>query len=110
MPTYATPGVYYEQVDAGAAAISPLRTDIVGMVGIARAGPLHRTLPVESWVQFQAWFGDFTNAGYLAYAARAFFENGGPRMWTGRVASEAARSSGNVVASLDPATGPTNGD
>lgn len=104
MPTYATPGVYYEQVDAGAAAISPLRTDIVGMVGIARAGPLHRALPVESWVQFQAWFGDFTNAGYLAYAARAFFENGGRRIWIVRVASEAASSAGVTIKSLDPAT------
>lgn len=104
MPAYSTPGVYYEQVDAVAAAISPLRTDIAGIIGIARMGPLHRALPIESWVQFQAWFGDFTNAGYLAYAVRSFFENGGKRAWVVRVASEAASSASVVIASLDPVT------
>lgn len=102
MPTYSTPGVYYEQVDAGATAISPLRTDIAAMVGIARMGPLHRALPVDSWVQFQAWFGDFTNAGYLAYVVRAFFENGGQRAWIVRVASEAARCAGLDLRRFDP--------
>ena len=83
-----TPGVYYERVDASAPAISPLRTDIAGFVGIATRGPLHQPLPVQSWRQFQAYFGDFTGAGYLAYAVRAFFENGGQRCWVVRVASE----------------------
>ena len=39
-----TPGVYYERVDASAPAISPLRTDIAGFVGIATRGPLHQPL------------------------------------------------------------------
>jgi phage tail sheath protein FI len=85
-----TPGVYYERVDASAPAISPLRTDIAGFVGIATRGPLHQPLPVQSWRQFQAYFGDFTGAGYLAYAVRAFFENGGQRCWVVRVAAETA--------------------
>ena len=87
-----TPGVYYERVDASAPAIALLRTDIAGFVGIATRGPLHQPLPVQSWRQFQAYFGDFTGAGYLAYAARAFFENGGQRCWIVRVASETAAS------------------
>ena len=33
---YQRPGVYYERVDAQAPAISPLRTDIAGFVGLAR--------------------------------------------------------------------------
>ena len=88
MPTMQTPGVYYERVDASAPPISLLRTDIAGFVGIARRGPLHQPLPVQSWRQFQAYFGDFTGAGYLAYAVRAFFENGGQRCWVVRVGSE----------------------
>jgi uncharacterized protein len=87
-----TPGVYYERVDASAPAIALLRTDIAAFVGIATRGPLHQPLPVQSWRQFQAYFGDFTGAGYLAYAARAFFENGGQRSWIVRVASETAAS------------------
>jgi len=85
-----TPGVYYERVDASTPAVSLLRTDIAGFVGIATRGPLHQPLPVQSWRQFQAYFGDFTGAGYLAYAVRAFFENGGQRCWVVRVASEIA--------------------
>jgi phage tail sheath protein FI len=85
-----TPGVYYERVDVSAPAISALRTDIAGFVGIATRGPLHQALPVQSFRQFQAYFGDFTAAGFLSYAVRGFFENGGQRCWIVRVASELA--------------------
>jgi len=86
----ATPGVYYERVDATAPGIAALRTDVAGFVGIAARGPLHTAVPVQSWRQFEAYCGSFTGAGYLAYAVRAFFENGGRRCWVVRVASEAA--------------------
>ncbi len=97
MPTYLTPGVYYERVDSSAPAISAIRTDVAGFVGIARRGPLHQAVPVQSWRQFVAWFGDFTGAGYLAYAVRAFFENGGRRCWVVRVASDAAAAAEVVL-------------
>lgn len=95
MPTYTTPGVYYERVDASPPGITSIRTDIAGFVGIASRGPLHSTIPLESWRQFQAYFGDFTGVGYLAYAVRAFFENGGKKCWVVRVASDLA-STANV--------------
>lgn len=87
MATYLTPGVYYERVDATAPAISAIRTDIAGFVGIALRGPIDTAVPVQSWRQFQAQFGDFTGSGFLAYAVRAFFENGGRRCWVVRVTS-----------------------
>jgi hypothetical protein len=90
MPIYQTPGVYYERVDASAPGIAALRTDVAGFVGIAERGPLHTAVPVQSWRQFQAYFGDFTGAGFLAYAVRAFFENGGRRCRVVRVASDLA--------------------
>jgi len=90
VPVYQTPGVYYERVDASAPAIAAIRTDVAGFVGIAARGPLHTAIPVQSWRQFQAYFGDFTGAGYLAYAVRAFFENGGRRCQVVRVASDVA--------------------
>src|SRR5918992_1721163 len=100
-----TPGVYYQRVDVSAPAISALRTDIAGFVGIATRGPVHQALPVQSFRQFQAYFGDFTGAGFLAYAVRGFFENGGQRCWVVRVGSEIttaaslllhSESSGNI--------------
>jgi len=85
--SYTTPGVYYETVDASGAAISAVRTDVAGFVGIAERGPVDVPVPVESWRQFQAHFGDVIGSGYLAYIVRGFFENGGRRCWVVRVAS-----------------------
>ena len=88
MPAYQTPGVYYERVDANVGGISAIRTDVAGFVGIAERGPVDIPVPVESWRQFQAYFGDFNGKGFLAYAVRGFFENGGRRCWVVRVASK----------------------
>jgi hypothetical protein len=87
MATYLTPGVYYQRVDASPPAITAIRTDIAGFVGIAVRGPVDTAIPVESFRQFQAQFGTFTGVGFLAYTVRAFFENGGRRCWIVRVAS-----------------------
>ncbi|ACZ30977.1 tail sheath protein [Xylanimonas cellulosilytica DSM 15894] len=85
-----TPGAYYERVDAGGELVSPLRTDVTGFVGIAERGPLDLPVPVESWRQFVSWFGDVSPAGFLGYAVRGFFANGGQRAWVVRVASRDA--------------------
>ncbi len=101
------PGVYYQTVDAGAPPVTPLRTDIAGFVGIAERGPIDLPVPVESWRQFASWFGGFSGAGYLAYAVRAFLENGGRRCWVVRVASRDA-AAGAVASSsiVDNVGGP----
>ena len=85
---YQTPGVYYEHLDATPPAVTAIRMDVAGFVGIARRGPLDLPVPVQSWRQFEAHFGGVTGAGYLGYAVRAFFENGGLRCWVVRVASK----------------------
>ena len=103
MLAYQTPGVYYERVDASAPGIATIRTDVAGFVGIARRGPLDTAVPVQSWRQFQAYFGDFTGAGFLAYAVRAFFENGGQRCWVVRVASNGAATAEMVLQGPSPA-------
>jgi uncharacterized protein len=81
------PGVYVERTDASRGEGALLRTDVAGFVGIAERGPLDTPVPVESMRQFVAQFGACTGAGYLAYAVRGFFENGGRRCWCVRVAS-----------------------
>jgi phage tail sheath protein FI len=97
MPTYETPGVYDERSDASGGGIAALRTDVTGFAGIAERGPLHLAVPVESTRQFEAWFGRPIDQGYLAYSARAFFENGGRRLWVVRVASDAAAAAAVIV-------------
>jgi phage tail sheath protein FI len=97
-----TPGVYYERVDASVPLIMALRTDIAGFVGMAMRGPIDQPLPVESFRQFKAYFGDFTGSAYLAYAVRGFFENGGRRCWVTRVSSELASTAQTVVQAGGP--------
>jgi uncharacterized protein len=83
----ATPGAYLQRLDLTGHAISVLRTDIPGFIGIAERGPLDVPVAVESFKQFQAVFGNFIGGGFLAYSLRAFFENGGQRARVVRVAS-----------------------
>src|SRR5579872_6221262 len=97
MRVYETPGIYDERADTSSGGIAALRTDVAGMVGIAGRGPVHLAVPVESSRQFEAWFGGPVDQGYLAYCARAFFDNGGRRLWAVRVASQAASAATLVV-------------
>lgn len=87
MATYVTPGVYFEAVDQNSQALTVLRTDIAAFIGIAQMGPLNVPTPVNSWEQFQTVFGNFIPNGYMAYCAKAFFENGGRTMYGVRVAA-----------------------
>jgi uncharacterized protein len=84
--TYRTPGVYFEWLDAPAA-LQPSATDVAGFVGIARRGPLHTPVRIESWTQFVSMFGEHTSQGYLAYAVEGFFLNGGQTCYVVRVAN-----------------------
>ncbi|MFQ5857717.1 MAG: phage tail sheath subtilisin-like domain-containing protein, partial [Anaerolineae bacterium] len=90
MLTYLTPGVYFETVDVSRKGITAIRTDIAAFVGIAERGPLHEPTRVDSWEQFRSAFGGFIPNGYLAYAAKAFFENGGQTCYVVRVAARVA--------------------
>ena len=87
MPTYLTPGVYFEKPQVRAQA-SAQRTDVAGFVGLAERGPLHEPQRLTTWREFQQVFGGFLPYAYLAYAVRAFFENGGRTCYVVRVADQ----------------------
>lgn len=89
MPAYATPGVYFESADTSSEQITAVRTDIAAFIGIAQIGPLSQPTPVKTWQQFQWTFGTFLSNGFLAYAAKAFFDNGGDKLYVVRVAAPA---------------------
>lgn len=90
MPEYLTPGVYFEFRDAAPPAIRRGRMDIAGFVGLAEHGPLHQAVQIDSWRQFQARFGNFVPYGFLAYAVKGFFENGGRTCFVIRIAGKTA--------------------
>ncbi len=76
-----------------------VRTDIAGFVGFAERGPLPEDFPaatfdgsqaavkIGAWKEFLTTFGGFREYAYLAYAVRAFFENGGKTCYVVRVAA-----------------------
>jgi phage tail sheath protein FI len=108
MPEYLTPGVYLEETSFRSRSIEGVATSTFGMAGLTRYGPVPYvlTLPnradpvvmvpspwlVASFTEFERAFGDLGGVGtrtdatnYLAYAARAFFGNGGRRLYVSRV-------------------------
>ncbi len=100
MPEYLSPGVYVEEVDTGSKPIEGVSTSTVGMVGVTGKG---RTdgLPqlVTSFADFERKFGGYLGTDieedkrFFAYAAEAFFQNGGQRLYIKRVIADDAVAS-----------------
>jgi phage tail sheath protein FI len=96
MPEYLAPGVYVEETSFRSPSIQSVATSTTGFVGPCRAGPTDGDpVLVTSFTEFERVFGglddlrlatDTTN--YLAYAARAFFDEGGRRLYVARVFGE----------------------
>jgi phage tail sheath protein FI len=104
MPEYLTPGVYLEETSFRSKSIEGVPTSTFGMAGVTRYGPVPyvrngeavalvpKPVLVTSFTEYERAFGglgpDGTIAGdtlYLAYSARAFFDNGGQRLYVSRV-------------------------
>ncbi len=85
MTAYLSPGVYTRETDFSFY-VKPCLQTASAMVGIAEKGPVNKAVLVTSWEQFLRKFGSYIADGYLAYAARAFFDNGGQVLYVNRVA------------------------
>src|SRR6185369_5848153 len=83
------PGVYIEAAEPSARPIAPARTDVAAFVGISERGPVATPTRVTSFSEYQHRFGSFVAPGFLAYAVRAFFENGGRAAWVVRAVAPA---------------------
>jgi len=69
------PGVYLQDVFPPPA--PSLMTGVPAFLGYADQGPVGEPVPLTLWPQFEAQFGPPPATGFLAYAVRGFFENGG---------------------------------
>jgi uncharacterized protein len=83
---------------AGRQPIQGVSTDVTGFVGFARRGPYAPTL-VTSAAEFERMFGapESADEGFLPYAVRGFFDNGGRKGYIARV----ERGSRTKVAAAD---------
>src|SRR3569832_150389 len=94
MPEYLAPGVYVEEVSYRAKSIEGVSTTTTGFVGPPRYGPVDLPLDVVTGLgEFERVYGDRQqmNFGaspthnYIWHAARAFFEEGGKRLYVARI-------------------------
>lgn len=118
MPEYLAPGVYVEEVSFRSKSIEGVPTSTTGFAGLTAYGPVQHaggpsaTEPrlITSFTEFERVYGGLDplvvqDAGsplereaYLAHAARAFFLNGGSRLYVARVH---APDDGSGVARFD---------
>lgn len=111
MPEYLAPGVYVEEVSFRSKTIEGVPTSTTGFAGMTRWGPVQyvdngRRGPstseprlITSFTEFERVYGGLeqllidrgdgqpTSDSYLAHAARAFFLNGGKRLYVSRTFS-----------------------
>jgi phage tail sheath protein FI len=107
MPEYLTPGVYVEETSFRSRSIEGVPTSTFGMAGRAQYGPVSYSLPglgpdgadggpkpsptlLTSYTEYERAFGGLTidsDPCRLAFGARAFFANGGRRLYVSRVAN-----------------------
>lgn len=92
MESLTTPGIYFESLQPVRISGQLLRSDITALIGYATRGPVFLPVRIESWRQYQAIFGDAPAYGYLAYAVKAFFENGGVSCYVLRIVDKNARA------------------
>lgn len=126
--TLGAPGIYTAP-DTRLHALTGVRMDIAGFVGVAPRGPVREPIvderhprdhtlldpgrprsrsvavAVESWDEYVRRFGAFEGPGRLPYAVAAFFEQGGRRAFVVRIVHETAGAGAVAAIALDGVAG-----
>ncbi len=116
MPEYLSPGVYVEETSFRSKSIEGVSTTTTGFIGAARFGPTNMVPDiVTSLGEFERVYGDgqqlvFGTAtvidNFLWHGVRAFFEEGGKRLYISRVFKAKASDTALGIASIKvPSTG-----
>src|SRR5262245_1574304 len=96
MPEYLAPGVYVEETSFRSKSIEGVSTTTTGFIGPTRYGPIDLEPEIiTSLGEFERTYGDrqqlvFSDQqrpmhNWMWHAARAFFEEGGKRLYVARV-------------------------
>ncbi len=115
MPEYQAPGVYVEETSFRAKSIEGVGTSTTAFAGPTRKGPFRATTDDQEVPELLTSFGDFErifggisdlalsgaspDTNYLAHAVRAFFNEGGSRLYVSRaVGAGASTATAQVTA------------
>ncbi|HPL54714.1 MAG TPA: phage tail sheath subtilisin-like domain-containing protein [Bacillota bacterium] len=72
------------------AAIQGVEASVAGFLGEAERGPTEPRL-LKSWEEYYALYGGSKNSSsYLPHTVKGFFENGGKKLYVGRIVDKAA--------------------
>ncbi len=85
MPTYLSPGVYVEELEAGSRPIEGVGTAVAAFVGLAEKGPFNTPTLVTNWSQYVQNFGDMVEGTYLGLSVFGYFQNGGGAAYVVRI-------------------------
>ena len=105
MPTYLSPGVYVEEMEAGSRPIEGVGTAVAAFVGIAAQGPVNEPTLITNWSQFTQTFGEFVVGSYLAHSVYGYFMNGGGACYVVRIGANGKGSSPPAQAQLPSGSG-----
>lgn len=115
MPEFLAPGVFIEEVSFRSKPIEGVSTTTTGFVGPARFGPIYMEPGVVTCMgEFERIYGDggqlkFSDAGqmhnFLWHAARAFFTDGGRRLYISRTFLPSSGNNDGIARANVPAAG-----
>ncbi|HYO72865.1 MAG TPA: phage tail protein, partial [Archangium sp.] len=89
MPEYLAPAVYIEETSFRAKSIEGVSTSTTGFAGPTLTGP-HTEIPelITSFADFERLYGGLDDleygTNYLAHSVRAYFNEGGSRLYVAR--------------------------
>jgi phage tail sheath protein FI len=90
MPEYLAPGVYVEEIERGPKPIEGVATSTAAFLGETERGTDWPSL-VTSYNEYLRRFGDvFGDGKYMPHAVKAFFDNGGRRVYITRIVGAGA--------------------
>lgn len=96
MPSYLSPGVYVEEVSAGARPIEGVGTALCAFVGFTERGPHNEPILVTNWTQYTSNFGGFVAGAYLPHSVYGYFLNGGGAAYVVSVGSLGSTENGDA--------------
>jgi uncharacterized protein len=114
MPEYLAPGVFVEEVSFRQKTIEGVSTSTTGFIGPTRFGPVRGEPPLlTSFSEFERIyggldpleFGGVEIVNYMAHAVRAYFEEGGKRLYVARTYNPAGAGAFSGVASWPESDG-----
>jgi len=102
VPSYLSPGVYFEELSPDRLgllpsverpvpqAVRPIRpvrsrwkdaSSTAILIGFADKGPFDEPVYLRSWSQYESTFGSWIEGAFLAFAVHGYFQNGGTACW-----------------------------